>query len=115
MRFVFFIYHDEAAWASLPAPERQAKVQQYVAFYQEVEQRGVRETNATLLSSSAAMTVRAHDSERVPEDGPYAETKYQLGGIYIVNCKDMDEALELAKKNRAAGWGAVEVRSVVGA
>jgi hypothetical protein len=110
MRFALLAYHNEAAFAKLSAPEREAEGQKFGAFIKELEQRGVREVNAALQPSRNATIVRAPDGNPVTGAGPYADTKEQLGGIYILNCKDLDEAIELAGKLPVARMGVVEVR-----
>ena len=112
VRYAFLAYTNEAEWANLSAPEREAQVKQFGAFIKEVEQRGVRETNARLQPSSTATTVRAHGGKLVIGDGPYAETNEQLTGLYILNCKDLDEAIELGGKLPAARMGVVEIRAI---
>lgn len=112
MRFVFFLYHDEVAWANLPAEERNAEIQKYMAFYQEVNQRGIMEASAKLQPSQSATSVRIQGEQLEAGDGPYANTKEQLGGVYILDCEDLDEAIELAKTSPAARWGAVEIRPI---
>ena len=66
-----------------------------------------------MSSTSAATTVRVKNGKRVVTDGPFAETKEQLGGFYIVDCKDLDEALKWAEKIPSAGRGPVEVRPIM--
>ncbi len=113
MRYVFLGYLNEAAYASLPAAEQQADGQKAFAFIQEAEQRGVREVNARLQPSSTATTVRARDGQLLTGDGPYVETTEQLGAVYILNCKNLDEAIEFAGKIPAAWRGVVEIRPLV--
>jgi hypothetical protein len=87
-------------------------VQKYAAFAKEIEQRGVKEANARLEPSQNAMTVRAHDGKLEIGNGPYAETKEQIGGVYILNCKDLEEAIELAGKLPVVRTGVVEIRPI---
>ncbi len=113
MRYAFLAYSNEAAWANLSAPEREAEDQKFAAFVREVEERGIREANARLQLSSTATTVRARDGKLLIGDGPYAETKEQLGGVFILNCKNLDEAIEFAGKFPVARMGVVEIRPLV--
>lgn len=113
MRYAFLAYTNEAAWVDLSAPERDAWVKKFGAFVQEVEQRGVREVNARLQPSGNATTVHAHNGNLEIRNGPYADTKEQISGIYILNLKDLDEAIELAEKLPASGMGAVEIRPIM--
>ncbi len=113
MRFVFLAYGNEAAWASLTVQERDTQVQMFGAFVRDIEQRGIREANLRLTPSSSAKTVRDRDGQPVINSGPYAATQEQISGVYVLNCKDWDEALEMAKKLPAARFGVVEVRAVM--
>jgi hypothetical protein len=113
MRYAFLAYTNEGAWGKLSAPEREAAVRKFGAFVKEVEQRGVKELNARLQPSSTARNVRANDGKLVIGEGPYADTKEQLSGIYILNCKDLDEAVEFAEKLPASSMGVVEIRPIM--
>ncbi len=110
MRYLMFVYGDEGAWAKLSEQERDAEVQKFVTFTKEVEQRGVKELNVRPQPSLNAKTVRARNGKLQVTDGPYAQTKEQISGVYILNCKDLDEALEYAGKIPGARSGVVEVR-----
>src|SRR5436190_11242921 len=112
MRYALLAYHNEAAYGNLSVPEREAEGQKFGAFIKELEQRGVREVNAALQPSKNAMTVRAPDGKPVVGNGPYAETKEQLDGTYILDCKYLDEAIKLAGKLPVARTGVVEIRPI---
>jgi hypothetical protein len=113
MRYAFLAYTNEGAWATLSAAEREAEMGKFGAFVKAVEQRGIKEVNARLQPSSTATTVRGQDGQLATGSGPYAETDEQLSGIYIVNCKDLDEAVELAGMLPASRMGAVEIRAIM--
>src|SRR5215813_9767485 len=113
MRYALLIYANEAGWNTVPASEQQAQLQEYLAFNKEVQAQGIELTANRLQPSRTATTVRIRDGRLVIGDGPYAETKEQLGGYYILNCKDLDEAIEYAKKIPAVRTGAVEVRPIM--
>jgi hypothetical protein len=74
--------------------------------------RGVLEGGARLRPTTDATTVRVRDGEVVTSDGPFAETKEQIGGYFVVNCKDLDEAIEIASKIPGARSGSIEVRPI---
>ncbi|MEP7288949.1 MAG: YciI family protein [Chloroflexota bacterium] len=112
MRYMFFAYTNETSWANLSVPEREVSVQKFGAFIKEVEQRGVKEVNARLQPSTTATTVHGHDGKLVVDNAPYAETKEQIAAVYILNCKDMDEAIEFAKMLPASQMGVVEIRAI---
>ena len=85
----------------------------YGAFGQEIEAAGVHVAGEGLQPTATATTVRVRDGERLLTDGPFAETKEQLGGFYLLDCKDLDEAIGWAAKIPGAQQGAVEVRPVM--
>ena len=84
----------------------------YAAFGEMVEELGVLRGGWRLQPTTAATTIRVRDGETVASDGPFAETKEQFGGLYILECKDLDQALELAAKIPTAKSGSVEVRPI---
>jgi hypothetical protein len=84
----------------------------YNAFTREVNERGVMRGGEALLPTTSATTVRVRDGETIVQDGPYAETKEALGGYYLLDCRDLDEAIELAAKIPGATRGAIEVRPI---
>ena len=74
--------------------------------------RGVLQGGERLRPTADSTTVRVRDGEVVTSDGPFAETKEQIGGFYAVDCKDLDEAIEVAAKIPGARWGSIEVRPI---
>lgn len=113
MRYLFLAYTNEEAFANLSAADRDATVQMFVAFVKDVEQRGIRELNARPQPSTTAKTVRTRDGKLEQANGPYAATKEQITGVYILNCEDLDEAIQYAGKIPASRFGVVEVRPLV--
>lgn len=107
MKYVFLIRGDESKDTEYGKPEWFAP---YVPFTQEVEQRGMLRGGAVLHKTSTATTVRVRDGERLVSDGPFAETKEQLNGFYVLDCADLDEALVYAAKIPHALSGSVEIR-----
>jgi hypothetical protein len=77
---------------------------------EEMERRGVLEGGAGLRPPSDATTVRVRDDMVLLSDGPFAETKEQMGGFCLIDCADLDEAIEVASKHPAAGYGTIEIR-----
>jgi len=113
MKYLCTIYGDESAWENA-TPEQMSEVMNaYFAFSEAAEKAGVLRGGEGLERSSAATTVRVRDGERVLSDGPFAETKEQLGGYYLVEAKDVDEALKIAERIPSARYGSIEVRPVV--
>jgi hypothetical protein len=80
---------------------------------EEMEQRGVIAGGAGLRPPHEATTVRVRNDELLLTDGPFAETKEQIGGFVLINCADLDEAIEIAAKHPAAGYGTIEIRPVL--
>ncbi len=113
MRYMFFAYHNEGAWANLSDQEWTAERQKIGAFRKELEQRGIWEFVAVPQPSMNAKTARTQDGKVQIGNGPYSQTKEQIGGVYILNCKDLDEALEYAGRHPVARYGVVEVRPLV--
>jgi hypothetical protein len=84
----------------------------YGTFMEEMGERGVLLGGERLHPTSDATTVRVRDGEVLTADGPFAETKEQIGGFYLVDCKDLDEAIEVAAKIPGAAHGTIEVRPI---
>jgi hypothetical protein len=112
MRYLLLIYQDEVAHAQWSEEELAAEYQDYFAFGTETEKRGVLAGDA-LLPTNTATTVRVRNGKTLTTDGPFAETKEQLGGYYVVECNDLDEAIEVAAKIPGARHGSIEIRPVM--
>ncbi|QBD76415.1 YciI family protein [Ktedonosporobacter rubrisoli] len=113
MRYLLLIYGDQAEHAKLAQEKLGAEYEAYMAFGEEVRQRGVHIDNNALMPISTATTVRVRAGKTLIADGPFAETKEQLGGYYLLNCKDLDEAIEFAAKIPAAIDGSIEIRPIM--
>jgi len=113
MRYVLLIYTDEASRPAWGTDEGDAEAKGYDEFYGEVTQRGVLRGGDPLLRVAEARSVRVRDGRTQVADGPAVQTSEQLGGYYLLECKDLDEALELAAKIPGAGYGTIEVRPVL--
>ena len=109
MKVMALIYGDEKTWEGAGDDERKAVYGRYRAFGESAGEKVV--GGAELASTSAATTVRVRDGETIVTDGPFAETKEQLGGFYVLECGSLDEAVELAAQIPGAERGAVEVRA----
>ena len=110
MQYALLIYGSGEGWEQLSEDERQTQMQEYMALSQRPETRG----GADLGDLSSATTVRVDNGDAVTTDGPFAETKEHLGGFYLVECDNLDDALAFAAKIPAArNGGAIEVRPVV--
>ena len=113
MRYVLLIYGSEADSASMTRQERAALMQGHAAFAREALARGILTGGAPLQPTSTATTVRVRDGKMLITDGPFAETKEQLAGTYVLNCKDLDEAIEMAASVPDALYGSIEIRPVM--
>jgi hypothetical protein len=108
---MFMVYDDETRWTQ-PSPEEMAKlIEEFNAFHTEVANREV-VMGERLHPTSTATTVRVRNGQRLMTDGPFAETKEQLGGVYVFECKDLDEALDIAAKIPTAKTGSIEIRPI---
>src|SRR5919204_5893624 len=110
MRYALLVCGDETA--PLDEQQQRERLEAFMAFQAEVEARGVLVTLERLQPTSAATTVRKRAGELVIADGPFAETKEQIAGFYVVECEDLDEAIEIASRNPGARDGTIEVRPV---
>ena len=112
MKYQLMIYTDEASEGAASAAEEQSMMAAYGAFAEAAGAAGVLRGGERLRPTSATTVVRVHDGETLTTDGPYAETKEQLGGYFIVECANLDEAIEWASRIPGAGRGAIEVRPI---
>lgn len=112
MRYVLLICTDEAREVARSAEEASARLGEYRAFGEEMGRRGVLQGGARLRPRGEAVTVSMQNGNVLTADGPFAETKEQIGGFYIVDCKNREEAIEVASKIPGAKFGKIEVRPV---
>src|SRR5437660_6100137 len=112
MQYLLLIYGNEAHCDTLKEAERQSIYQEYMSFTADLKKTGHHIGGNELKPVETATTVRIHNGKRAVTDGPFAETKEQLGGYYLVEAKDLDEALELAARIPSVRWGAIEVRPI---
>lgn len=113
MQYLMMCCFEEQRWNALPEAERNKIMEDYGAFVASVKESGRYLAGAKLAASVDAVTVRRPHGDTAVTDGPFAETKEQLGGYHLVECRDLNEAISLAKQipTLPAG-GAVEVRAV---
>ena len=113
MQYMCLIYDEEKTWGSMPEDERNTVFGEYGAFTEAIKESGNYVAGDALQPTSTATTVRIRGGETLVTDGPFAETKEQLGGYYLVEAKDVDEALKIAERIPSARYGSIEVRPVV--
>jgi hypothetical protein len=110
VQYALLIYGQPGRWEHLSAEEQQTQMREYMELGERPETRG----GADLGELSSATTVRVDGGETLTTDGPFAETKEYLGGLYLIECDNLDEAIEFASKIPAARTGgAIEVRPVI--
>lgn len=114
MQYLLMCCFNEERWAKLPNSQRDKIMQEYGRFEQGIVKSGHYRASAQLQTISASTTVREKDGKLVITDGPYAETKEQLGGYHLVECRDLDEAISIAARIPTLPFGGVvEVRPLV--
>ncbi|HLY29809.1 MAG TPA: YciI family protein [Ktedonobacterales bacterium] len=111
MRYALLIYGNEAAGAQMTPQEQEAEMVAYNAFGAQHKDQIV--GGDALLPTSSATTVRVREGKTLTTDGPFAETKEQLGGFYLVTCENLDEAIQIASRIPGAQNGSIEVRPVM--
>lgn len=110
MKYLLLIYMEEKA---INESERQACYKESAAYCQELAAQGKFVSANPLQPVATATSVRVRESKRIVTDGPFAETREALGGYFLVDANDLDEAIAIASKIPAAKWGTVEVRPIV--
>ena len=111
MQYALLIYNDESTMKAT-GPEREAMFRAYAEFTQSIVNSGHMKGGEALQPTATATTVRVRDGKMLTTDGPFAETKEQLGGYYLIEAKDLNEALQVAAKIPSARTGSVEVRPI---
>jgi hypothetical protein len=112
-QYMLLIYDEEAQRAGASEADMAGVMQEYSAYTDSLTQHGAMKDGAALDPISTARTVRVRDGQALVVDGPFAETKEQLGGFYLVECETIDQAIEAAKMCPGAKYGSVEVRPVM--
>ena len=112
MRYLCLIYDEEKKWAAMSKEEADAVMGEYFGFTEDVKKSGHYVGGEALQPVSTATSVRVRGGKMSTTDGPFAETKEQLGGYYLINAKDLNDALQIASKIPGAKTGTVEVRPI---
>jgi hypothetical protein len=113
MRYLCLIYENEKNWETMPQAESEAVMNEYFAFTADIQKSGKLVAGEALQPTPTATTVRVRNGKISTTDGPFVETKEQLGGFYLIEAKDLNEAIQIAAKIPSARYGGVEVRPVV--
>ena len=113
MQYLLLIYNNEQNWLQLNEADRTALSTDYRTFTESIAKSGHYKGGNALQPTSTATTVRVRSGKRSTTDGPFAETREHLGGYYLVDAKDLDEAIGLAERIPGAKTGAIEVRPIL--
>lgn len=113
MQYLLLIYESEARWAAMKEAERNKIYQEYGELLQDLQRNGKYKGSHQLQPISTATTVRLRNGKKAVTDGPFAETKEQLGGYFLVEAQNLDDALDIAARIPSVRTGSVEVRPVV--
>jgi hypothetical protein len=113
MKYLCLIYSDERQWATMPRAEYDAVLAEYFAFTRQIRGEGKYLAGEDLEPTQTATTVRVRNGKISTTDGPFAETKEQLGGFYLIDAADQQDAIQVASRIPSARYGAIEVRPVV--
>src|ERR1700739_2626402 len=112
MQYLLMIYRNEAELGKLSQADRKQMMADYGAFTQSIIQSGHFKAGDGLQPPSTATTVRVREGKTLTTDGPFAETREQLGGYYLVDAKDLDAAIAIAARIPSARYGSIEVRPI---
>jgi hypothetical protein len=113
MEYLLMIYDNESDYANLSEAELGAMHKDFAQFTESIQKSGHFRAGKQLQPGSTATTMRPRNGKRVATDGPFAETREQLGGFYWIEAKDLDEALAIAERIPGASFASVEVRPMV--
>ena len=113
MKYLCLIYDDETKWATMPKEQADALMGEYFAFTDGIRQSGHYVAGDALQPTATATTVRVRNGKVSTTDGPFAETKEQLGGYYLIEARDLNDAIQVATKIPSARFGSIEIRPVV--
>jgi len=112
-KYAALIYGTESERPDMDSAERQKVMQAYGNYTEQVQKAGILRGGEGLMPSATATTVRNRDGKTLTTDGPFVETKEQLAGFYLFECKDLDEAIDWAARIPGATDGAIELRPVI--
>jgi len=113
MKYLLLIYESEQAWAGVSEAEQGKIFQEYMEYTGRIKKSGNYIAGEALQPVSTATTVRVKNGKTLTTDGPFAETREQLGGFYMVEARDLDEAIKLATGIPASRTGSIEVRPIM--
>jgi hypothetical protein len=113
MKYLCLIYDEEKLWETMPKDKAETIMGEYRAFTGDIQKSGHYVGGYQLQPTQAATTVRIRNGRVSTTDGPFAETKEQLGGYYLIEAKDLNDAIQVASRIPSAKYGSIEVRPLV--
>jgi hypothetical protein len=113
MRYMLLCYHEDQAWDEAGETARQEAMQEAVRLTHELDERGQYVLSSPLRPTSMATSVRVRNGKPLVTDGPFAETREVLGGFYLIEAKDLDEAIGIAARTPGARHGTIEIRPLL--
>jgi hypothetical protein len=117
VRYALLVYADQAGWADIPEEEaarlREESMPRWLALFEELGKADPAATGKELAAATEARVVRVRDGERLVTDGPFADTKEVIGGIFLTDLPDLDEAIRIAGLVPSAETGSIEIRPLV--
>jgi hypothetical protein len=113
MQYLLMLYVDESGWPKLTPAQQEQGMAAYVSYTEALAKAGALASNGRLAPSASATTVRLANSKSQVLDGPFADSKEQFGGYYVIEAKDLEAALAWAARCPATGHGVVEVRPLM--
>src|SRR6187431_3529409 len=113
MRYLCLIYDDESKWGTMPKEQAEAMMGEYFAFTEGIKQSAHYVGGEALQPTQTATTVRIRNGKVATTDGPFAETKEQLGGYYLIEARDLNDAIQVAARIPSARYGSVEIRPIM--
>ena len=113
MKYLLLIYENEAAWATTSEEEQGQIFGEYMTYTQDIARNGKLIHGEALQPTATATSVRVENGRTITTDGPFAETREQLGGFYLVDAENLDEAIALAARIPGARTGTIEVRPIM--
>jgi hypothetical protein len=113
MKFTLLLWGDEGQWADMSEEEAAAEMARWEEYTNQLTAAGAMVSGEGLQPSATSKTLRIENGERIVTDGPFAETKEQLGGFYVIECESFDDAIEWAAKLPSAAQGSTEIRPVI--
>ena len=113
MKYLCLIYENEKSWETMPKEQADTILGEYGTFTQDIEKSGHLLGGEALQPTQAATTVRVRNGKISTTDGPFAETKEQLGGYYLIEARDLNDAIKVAAKIPSARHGSIEIRPVM--